>query len=354
MFSTKQNSCVHTRALAQLRANPRYRNYLSGSLVRQFSTFTRRITIVVSIAMLASCSTGSSTLSSQTSSLTWHVQDGASSRAEALQGLAFYPSAMTIDAGDTVEWSFPANEPHTVSLLGSGQTKPLPPTDPAAAKPAGGSTYDGTAYTSSGYLFGGKTYSLTFPKQGTYTIYCLIHQPEMVSKVVVQPRGTAYPQQQSAYDQAAATASASDLAAALASVGTFAYPAGSHHFAAGISPGSLVGPPGSSSILRFLSTSSLDVTSATVPAGSTVTWTNLSNNEAHTVTFAPVGRPFPTLNPFAPPTGGNTYDGTTLVNSGLLFPGQSFSVTFPKAGIYTYHCLLHDDTENMIATLVVQ
>ncbi len=162
------------------------------------------------------------------------------------------------------------------------------------------------------------------------------------------------PQQQSAYDQAAATASASDLAAALASVGTFAYPAGSHHFAAGISPGWLVGPPGSSSVLRFLSTSDLNVTSATVPAGSTVTWTNLSNNEAHTVTFAPVGRPFPTLNPFAPPTGGNTYDGTTLVNSGLLFPGQSFSATFPKAGIYTYHCLLHDDTENMIATLVVQ
>ena len=47
------------------------------------------------------------------------------------------------------------------------------------------------------------------------------------------------------------------------------------------------------------------------------------------------------------------YDGTTLVNSGVLGPTQSFSLKFTKAGTYTYHCIFHDDTENMIGTVVV-
>ena len=69
-------------------------------------------------------------------------------------------------------------------------------------------------------------------------------------------------------------------------------------------------------------------------AGSTVVWTNLSNNSPHTVTFAPVGKAFPTLNPFGPATGGHVYDGNTLVNPGPLFPGQSYSITFPTPGTY--------------------
>ncbi len=325
-------------------------------MIRSSSLFVRRITVAAVLAMLGGCSSGTSTtLTQPPKSLTWHLHTGASSQAEALQGLAFYPSsAVTIDAGDTVSWTFPSNEPHTVTLLGAGQTKPPPPTDPSIAKPAGGSTYNGKTYTSSGFLFGGKTYALTFTKPGTYTVHCLIHQPEMRSTIVVQAAGTAYPEQQAAYDQAGASASASDLAAALASAGTFAYPSGSRRFAVGISPGGPMAAPVAPTVLRFLSTNDLSATSATVPVGSTVTWTNLSNNEAHTVTFAPVGHPFPTLNPFSLPSGGNTYDGTTLVNSGPLFPGQSFSITFPKAGTYTYHCLFHDDTEGMIATLVVQ
>ena len=60
------------------------------------------------------------------------------------------------------------------------------------------------------------------------------------------------------------------------------------------------------------------------------------------------------MDPFSPPSGGTTYDGSALVNSGPLMPGQSFSLTFTKAGTYTYHCLFHDDTENMIGTITVQ
>jgi plastocyanin len=107
-------------------------------------------------------------------------------------------------------------------------------------------------------------------------------------------------------------------------------------------------------VLRFLDGSSITDTTTTVTAGTSVTWTNLSSNMPHTVTFGVAGQAFPQMDPFSPPSGPTSYDGTQAVNSGVLFPGQSFSLTFTKAGTYEYHCLFHDDTENMIGTIVVQ
>lgn len=153
----------------------------------------------IAVFALAGCSSGTSHIgpSAPTSPQSWNVQTGVSSQNEALQGLAYYPSApLTIDVGDTMTWSFPANEPHTVALLGAGQTNPPAPTDPSAAKPAGGSTYDGSTFTNSGFLAGGKSYSLTFTKAGTYKVYCLIHQPQMEATIVVNAAGTPYPQTQ--------------------------------------------------------------------------------------------------------------------------------------------------------------
>ncbi len=310
----------------------------------------------IAVFALAGCSSGTSHIgpSAPTSPQSWNVQTGVSSQNEALQGLAYYPSApLTIDVGDTMTWSFPANEPHTVALLGAGQTNPPAPTDPSAAKPAGGSTYDGSTFTNSGFLAGGKSYSLTFTKAGTYKVYCLIHQPQMEATIVVNAAGTPYPQTQGDLTRAGASASTADVAAAAAAVSNDPFVGNALHLAAGIAPTTPSGKPSSSTALRFLSTNDIAQTTATVPVGSSVTWTNLSNNELHSVTFGPVGQPFPTLNPFSPPSGGTTYDGSTLMNSGLLAPGQSFTATFPKAGTYTYQCLLHDDTEHMVATLIV-
>lgn len=304
---------------------------------------------------LTDCSGGATTFHQQVLPQSWRVQVGAASADQALQGLAFYPSStLTIDAGDSVTWSFPSGEPHTVALLGTGQTAPPPPTDPNTSKPAGGTSYDGTTFTSSGFKLLGASYSLRFTKAGTYAVYCLIHQPEMVQTIVVQNAGDAYPHPQSFYDTAGSTALGNDLAAATASLTTFPFGVGSLHLVAGIAPGSPSGTPSTATVLRFLATTDVSNQTTTVTAGSTVTWTNYSNNEPHTVTFAPFGQPFPKLNPFGPPTGGNTYDGTTLVSSGPLFPGQSFSITFPTAGSFVYHCLFHDDTENMVSTLVVK
>ncbi|HEU5001652.1 MAG TPA: plastocyanin/azurin family copper-binding protein [Actinomycetota bacterium] len=88
--------------------------------------------------------------------------------------------------------------------------------------------------------------------------------------------------------------------------------------------------------------------SVTVTAGTTVTW-QIAGPEPHSVTFEPNNGPVPApgSNPslFAP-TGTATvpYDGTTLVNSGLIPQGPqpaSFSLAFSKPGTYVYHCVIH-------------
>jgi plastocyanin len=96
----------------------------------------------------------------------------------------------------------------------------------------------------------------------------------------------------------------------------------------------------------------------TVNEGDSVTWT-LRSGEFHTVTFLsgaaapslilpPAGpNEPPSINPaVAAPSGGSTYDGTGIVNSGLLSadppsPNTTFKLTFTKAGTYHYVCLIH-------------
>ncbi len=281
---------------------------------------------------------------------------GTSTQQEALQGLRFYTPSLTIDAGDTVRWSFPAGEPHTVTFLGPRTVLP-PANDPKAPMPAGGSSYDGSSYTSSGFLLLGKTYTLMFPKSGTYSYYCILHGQHggMVGTIVVQAAGTPYPQSQAQLTNAASAMSMADIAQAQATVLQFPFAPGGAQVAIGMSFG-LISPSGpvSSTVLRFLNAPVLTATNVNVPVNGTVTWQNLSTNEPHTVTLGIAGQPFPTLLNFSPPSGGNVYDGLHLVNSGVIPPGKSFTLQFTKAGTYTYHCLFHDDTANMIGTVIVQ
>lgn len=312
-----------------------------------------------SLLAFAACSTGSSTTTPAAGPIgpqAFKIVAGGSMSMEAVQTLRFYPSSLTIDAGDSVTWSFPSGEPHTVTLLGPRTALP-PPNDPTVAAPAGGTRYDGTTYTSSGFKLLGGSYTLTFPTPGTFLYTCLLHGSlagGMNGTITVQPAGAAYPASNGTAISGAAAAQAADLALGANAVALFPFTAGGPHLVAGIAPGLVAAPPAPSTVLRFLDGPTLSSTTVTVHVGDTVTWTNESNNEPHTVTLAPAGAPFPTLNPFSPPSGGNVYDGTTLVNSGVLMPGSSFSVQFTKAGTYTYHCLFHDDTENMIGTVIVQ
>lgn len=287
------------------------------------------------------------------SAMTWRVLAGGKGGNQAFEALDFYDEAITIDAGDSVTWVANGGaEPHTVTFLGP-RSAPPPPNDPTAPQPFGGKGYDGDHYTSSGFIAEGQTYTLRFPKPGTYTYYCILHQPEMEGTVVVQPAGAPYPHTQSYYTTQGRQALNETIFAAVRSLRQFPYADGGPTLTAGIAPGLASGPPSNATVLRFLARDRYEGESVKrIALGTTLTWVNQANNEPHTVTFPAAGQA-PPENPFSPPMGGPTYDGSALVNSGVMPPGASFSVTFTKQGTYTYYCLFHDGS-GMIGTIVVQ
>ncbi len=267
----------------------------------------------------------------------WAV-DAGTGDATGVAALKFYPAALTVDAGDTITWKVAGNA-HTISFLTAGQTPPSPE-DPAAQAPAGGSSFDGSAFTSSGIKFpapGQDTYALTFPTAGTFAFHCLIH-PGMQGTVTVAAAGTAYPQDQAAITAANQTAEAADIATGHTLEASFSPTTTSnadgsktYHLAAGVGSASI-------SILRFIS-STLDI-----HVGDTVEWTNGdTNGEPHSVSFGPEPKG---PSAFAP-SGGAAYAGSGWVSSGLFvgppIPApHSFSLKFTKAGAYKYICVLHD------------
>lgn len=277
----------------------------------------------------------------------WQVTAGANLHEQAFQALNFFSNSITIDQGDSITWTVGGNA-HTVTFFGK-RTQPFFPIN----KRYGGDTYDGNIYTSSGIMFPGQQYTLKFTKPGTYPYECLFHDPEMAGVVIVQNKGAIYPHDQSYYDQQGAISSRHELDAAIGSLDLFPFAHGGTTLAAGIAPGLTGGAPSNSTVLRFLDTDTLH-DSVTIPVGTTLTWVNETNNEPHTITVPRPGHtPPPGKNPFAPPSGGNTYDGSHLVNSGPLFPGQSFSLTFAVKGTFKYYCLVHDAL-GMVATVTVK
>jgi plastocyanin len=325
--------------------------------------------VAVTLALIA-CSGGGSTLTNTlpharshapanakaAPGVHWQLSVGANRRDGALEDLDFFTSTITIDAGDSIAWAWRGE--HTVSFL-------LPDQSPFTAPitPAGGTTEDGSAFTSSGAQTVPFSYTLTFPKPGKYVYYCLLHPPEMVGEVIVQPAGTPYPHPQGYYTGQGNAAANSELAAGQAAVRLFPYTDGGPTLVAGISPGLSTGTPSHSTVYRFLGADNLNATTTTVVVGTSVTWVNQSNNEPHTVTFPVAGQPLPPSilnNPFSPPSGGPTYDGSTITNSGPFGSGagalgggpNSYSLTFTKRGTFVYYCLFHHEF-GMIGYIIV-
>jgi plastocyanin len=89
-----------------------------------------------------------------------------------------------------------------------------------------------------------------------------------------------------------------------------------------------------------------------VNVGDKVTWT-ANAAEIHTVTFLAKGHELTPFDPFDPTQlfrqGGRHYDGVSYYNSGIMtnvsdsgFPAsRTYSLTFDKAGTFTYWCLVH-------------
>lgn len=97
----------------------------------------------------------------------------------------------------------------------------------------------------------------------------------------------------------------------------------------------------------------------TVSQGTTVSWA-IAGPEPHSVTFLPPGQTMPSpespdgqkLFAPTPPTG--SYDGKTLVNSGLIPLGPQaappFKVKFDTPGLYKFACVIHPQ---MVGTVTV-
>jgi plastocyanin len=279
----------------------------------------------------------------------WQAAAGTSTRDEAVQVNAFLPKNLTVDVGDSINWTVKSGEFHTITFPSGTEPPPfivpingVPQINPAAAAPSGGPTYDGSAFANSGLLFGGQQFSLGFTKAGTYSFLCLIHAG-MAGTVHVQDAGASYPASQATWNTASRVAAnrfeatgralqARSLAGARSS-GTVAAGAGA------AIPGA-----GSVAVMRFLPSRIV------VHAGQSVTWVNNDPETPHTVTFGeePGGGPLGSFFPGGLDGPGHATISSTSqsVNSGFTgapFLGTTFSATFTAPGTYHFICALHDD-----------
>jgi plastocyanin len=314
------------------------------------------------------------------------VRVGGESIDKSAQALGFYPAVITIVEGDSITWQQTTEEPHSVTFFGSMQdlptfTIPAPgggiAINPAWFNPNGATSFAGTGLAHSGFMPAvGTSFTLTFPRAGTYQHICLVHGPGQRGVVRVLPAGQRAPMTpaevdaQGAAEQSAGVAIADMLGRGISDRQT---PAANgrtvHHIRADVPV-----PQGNMAVLRFLPGS------LTVRVGDTVRW-DMSGNPAafHTITFlsgAPVpdflipqpqqsGPPLLLINPqVLQPAGGAIYEGRGMVNSGLLFSpipdpreaivsqGLSFQVAFTRPGTYEYICVVHA-AQGMRGTITV-
>jgi plastocyanin len=302
----------------------------------------------------------------------------------------FFPASTKIHVGDSVSWSI--NGFHTVSFLAAGQVPgspfiPLPGNlitgqldaagvpfwfngqpkqalSPEVALPAGGKTYSGSGFLSSGTPPPSgppAPFVVKFTKAGTYNFYCLIH-PGMKGTVKVLPKGAHVP-----------TATKDHLTALNEMVEDIA----KARKLAKVKPPAatvLAGNDGTGPVawLRFFPQN------LRIKVGTTVDFKLASRREIHTITIGPAayttaiehafitpqpkpgGPPTLLVNPLAafpsdppplpPYTGvnhGNGFEATGILAGGGPLP-SSMKITFTKTGVFNYECVVHEEMDGKI------
>jgi plastocyanin len=334
----------------------------------------------------------------------WKVLVGGMDAENGLDLQAFFPSEITVNAGDAIYFEFaPMGMPgfHTVTFtsgdpvpalfvpdvvegtpVASPQGPPRLIINPEVAWPDGRDTYDGTGLLNSGidvFRADAGPYVVTFTTPGSYDYQCVPHAPVMKAKVIVQEAGTDLPKDQAAYD-----AQAQDEVAALIEEGKAAIAAYGQGTATPSAGGATTweaaaGLGGMSQVRAML----FAPRELTVKVGDTVRWTNMTPGEPHTVTFLggdeqptdsivepqPAGPPkiVQSYETFLP-SGDQEFDGNGYRNSGFMgmppevndmfgLVGDTWELTFTAAGEYPYYCVLHasgpDATEGMVGKVIV-
>jgi plastocyanin len=309
---------------------------------------------------------------------TWQLQAGAESPDRGRQALAFLPNEVWIHAGDSIRWTFPTHERHTLTFLKPGQTRP-PAFGPVFGILVGcpgvtpdGSTFDGSACVTSDVLLLDQgttippTYSVTFPTAGNFKFVCLIHA-DMTGVVHVIDPAQALPHDQNFYD-GQVQSEQSQLLADASGMADRNKNAQGDDVAVGIGEVVTMTGAGSqtASLMHFVKGTIV------VRVGDTVEWTSLDPSINHTVTFGtepadprpPSANVMPTLDGARQAVIGSTSDS---VNSGFLSPAPQdranlpqsnpgvtrFRVTFTSPGTFNYICAVHDQL-GMRGTVIVQ
>ena len=287
----------------------------------------------------------------------WRALAGGESKDLGRQALAFLPNELWIHAGDTITWTFDANDIHTVTFLKAAQARPpFPAGCPGfSSSPA---TFDGSTCVTTPPLVKGQTFSVRFPTAGNYKLVCLVHE-NMTGVVHVLDPLAPLPFDQQDYDDQAADQRRDMLTDVDRGKreGHGAQHGAGHGVVAGT--GEVTANGGGSqtlSVMRF------DRDTITIRVGGTVEWTNDDPVTPHTITFGTEP-----VNPI-PPSGSVTVDPDgarhAIINalgdsahSGFIVSAPQertflpqaplgvtrFRVTFTRAGTYPYICALHDD-----------
>jgi plastocyanin len=299
----------------------------------------------------------------------WQLQAGVESAGRGRQALAFLPNEVWIHAGDSIGWTFPTHERHTITFLKPGQIRP-PAFGPTFGILVGcpgispsGESFDGSGCVTSDVLLLDQntttppTYSVTFPSAGNFKFVCLVHA-DMTGTVHVVDPAQALPHDQNFYDRQAQREQAQLLAQAprIEDDGT-ASNVLNNDVVAGI--GKIVTTTGAGSqtisLMRFAQQTIV------VGVGDTVEWTSLDPSINHTVTFGvepadprpPSANVTPTLDGARQAVISSTSDN---VNSGFLSPAPQdranlvqsnpgvtrLRVAFMSPGTFNYICAVHD------------
>ncbi len=305
----------------------------------------------------------------------WEATVGAQSSDMGRQALAFLANELWIHAGDSITWTFPTPEIHTVTFLKQNttpqQVRPPRPGVPGGGCPGttpDGSSFDGSTCVTSSELVDGQTYTVNFPTAGNFKLVCLVH-PSMTGAVHVLGLSETLPHDQAFYDHEADKERTELLSdgSRLEGRGTATAERTSKD-AVSTGIGEIVATGGGSqivSVVRFLPGTTV------VHVWDTVEWTNLDPETPHTVTFG-----VEPSNP-VPPSAGVTTDSDGAQHAVLSSPGDSvnsgfliaarqdrtglaesplgvtrFRVTFTSPGTFDYFCALHDDL-GMVARVIV-
>jgi|SwirhisoilCB3_FD_contig_31_17018215_length_1272_multi_3_in_0_out_0_1 plastocyanin len=285
----------------------------------------------------------------------WQAAVGAQSQDKGRQALAFLPNELWIHAGDSIAWSFNADDIHTVTFLVEGQVRPPFPVGCPGFSPSG-ATFDGSTCVTSPPFIIGQTFTVNFPTVGNFKLVCLVHE-DMTATIHVLDTSAKLPHEQSFYDKEAAR-EAQDLLSAPDLFRRHTHDKSANAVAVGI--GKILANGGGHetvSLMRFVEPEQV------IHAGATVEWTNYDPITPHTITFGeePQGDP-------APPSSNVTVDvdgalhatitsTSDSVHSGFIISAPQeriglpqaplgtvrFRVTFTTPGVYPYICALHDD-----------